>query len=97
MFWIRNGNLKIGAFLIPLESKEIFAKHHLHRMNSGVVHRELCLEECFVALAIGFLKGHRSSNIKVMEEIGDVQKNRMASLIKMLEQSLFHTGSYLPP
>lgn len=32
-----------------------------------------------------------------MEEIGDVQKNRMASLIKMLEQSLFHTGNYLPP
>lgn len=42
---------------------------------------QLGLEVCFEAFAIGLCEGNRSRNVEVVEEVGDMEKHRVTSLV----------------
>lgn len=63
VFGICDGDLEVGALLVPLEHEQILSEHHLHRVNGGLMLRKLCFEVSLVSIDILSLKIYRCRNV----------------------------------
>lgn len=72
VLWIVDGDLQIGALLVPLEAQDILTHRHLNRgYNSRVlIHLFLAfaLEEGLERLAVDLGEVHRRGNVEVVEK-----------------------------
>ena len=80
MLWIGDSDFEVRTLLIALKFHQILSKNHLHGLYSGLMETHLGVEVDSKVVAVMLREGHRSSNVKIVEKVCDVQKDRMTSL-----------------
>ena len=75
--WVCDGDLEEGRLLVSLEAKQILPQHDLHGRDDGLVLSEMALEMLPEAVTVTWLEFERSSDVEIVEEVGDVKKDRV--------------------